>query len=167
MDAQSGAEVGAIAAAVAAVVLRISFFITWWSTAVALKETSHARFLEAINQIYADLHSEESKVTRRYVYNSKPSELVNSPPEGIVQIEKVADSFEHIGLLAQHSLVAKEIILDYFWEAILQMWVRLEPYVKATRERRGRQYADHFEMLALDAEAYRKRKHPHYRVGGA
>lgn len=138
----------------------IAFLASWSSVARELRESRHARFLEAVNQIYADLHSEESKAARRYVYSKEPSELVNSPPEGIIQIEKVADAFEHIGLLAEHSLVAKEIVLDYFWEAILRMWVRLKPYVKDTRQKRGTQYADHFEKLAKYAEEYRRLKYP-------
>ena len=97
------------------------------------------------------------------MYDHRPEELTD-PGADTAKLEKVADSFEHVGLLAKHSLVAKNMVLDYFWEAILQMWSRLKPYVEANRRERGRQYADHFERLARDAEEYRKRRYPDYSV---
>ena len=135
-----------------------------WGAWRQLKEATRARLLQAINEVYADIHSEDSKAARAYVYRNEPHVLA-SPSADSVKLERVADTFEHVGLLAQHSLVAKEIVLDYFWEAILQMWWRLKPYIDAARQQRGQQYADHFESLAKDADDYRKRKHPDYWVG--
>jgi hypothetical protein len=128
-----------------------------------LREATRARLLEAINQVYRDVHSEDSKAARKYVYDTEPAKLTWPGPDR-AKIEKVADTFEHVGVLAEHSLVAKSMILDYFWEAILQMWCRLKPYIEATRLERGQQYADHFERLAKHAEEYRKRKYPDYKV---
>jgi len=40
-----------------------------------LKETEKARLLDAVNQIYNDLHRESSKEARRYVYAKDPAWL--------------------------------------------------------------------------------------------
>ncbi len=128
-----------------------------------LKEATRARLLEAINQIHHYLDSEETRAARDYVSHAKPAELTQ-PGADDGKIRTVANTFEYIGLLAEHSLVAKAIILDYFWELVVVLWSRLKPYVETTRKRRGDQYAGHFERLAKDAEDYCKRKYPDYKV---
>jgi len=151
-------------AAAASLATLLAVGIGLWGAWRQLREATRARFLQAVNEIYRDLDSRKGRAARDYVYWTEPAELTG-PEADTGKIRTVANTLEHVGLLAEHSLLAKSIILDYFWELVLEMWSRLKPYVEATREWRGEQYADHFESLAKDAEEYRKRKYPHHRVG--
>jgi len=142
-----------------------------------LKATDEARTLEALSRIYENLHTDQAKADRRAIYNSKLDQLSDSDFEesmrtrtlpgaslGVGQelalesIERTADLWHLVGVLAKNELVEKEVLFDYFSWPLLNSFCKMRHYIRWVRCHRNPAYADHFVSIATDFEDRFKRK---------
>jgi hypothetical protein len=126
-----------------------------------LRELSDTRTADVLDRIYRELHTDDSKEDRRILYNSdleRFSErqlddlLRNSEGELQKRIERVADSWNHIGILANSGVIKGDILFDYFGDALLRSFAKLQLYIVHVRSRRRPGYGKHFETLNHDFE---------------
>jgi len=135
-----------------------------------LKATNRARTLEALNQIYAELHSEQAKSDRAAIYGSRLDEISDSDFEELTHnrvwrgltlesVERTADMWHHIGLLAHKKLIKKDVLFAYFAWPLLASHKKMRSYVRRVQSERNPAYAQHFVALAGDFEKRYKKKH--------
>ena len=127
-----------------------------------LREMARARTLHALNQIHIELHSKEAKLDRGVLYNigldgMPPSEFKNLSDSDRAAVERVADSWQHVGIVAQYRLIRRDILFDYFAGALLLSYKNLRKYIEETQTQRGPVYGRHVVWLAGECETYFKR----------
>jgi len=135
-----------------------------------LKATNRARTLEALTQIYAELHSDLAKLDRALIYESSLDQISDSDFEELMRnrvwqglslasIERTADMWHLIGLLAHKRIVKKDVLFTYFAWPLLKSYKKMRSYITRVQSARNPAYAQHFVVLARDFEKRYKEKH--------
>ena len=129
--------------------------------AFQLREMSRNRTLEALNQIHSELHSVQAKLDRGILYKTRlddmsASELKNLSDEDRAAVERVADSWQHVGLVARYHLIRRDILFEYFASALLFSYRKLRNYIAETQTQRGPVYGKHVVWLAKGCERHFK-----------
>jgi len=126
------------------------------------REMSRARTLEALNQIHSELHGEKAKCDRGILYRSRlddmpPAEFKSLPDAERGAVERVADSWQHVGMVARYHLIRRDILFEYFAGALLSSYKKLKNYIAETQTQRGPVYGKHVVWLAKECERYFKK----------
>jgi len=126
------------------------------------REMVRTRTLEALNQIHSELHSEKAKCDRGILYRSlldamSPAEFKSLPDGERSAVERVADSWQHVGIVARYRLIRRDILFEYFAGALLMSYKKLKNYIAETQTQRGPVYGKHVVWLAKECERYFKK----------
>lgn len=134
-----------------------------------LKATNRARTLEALNAIYTELHSDQAKADRAAIYDSSLDQIDEQSFEQLVQnrkwgrlelisIERTADTWHHVGLLADKKLVQQDVLFTYFAWPLLNSYKKMKTYITLRRAKWNPDYAGYFISLAAHFEKRYKEK---------
>lgn len=128
----------------------------WWQ----LREMAKARSLEGFSRMIGELSTPEMSKARRYVlrHDLPPA---GSVPEYIYQrMHMVWVSFDKVGLMVEFELIPSELVLEMYYQSIIDSWEKLEPYIRYERETFKRRYQEYFQKLYDRALTYKLKYEP-------
>jgi len=159
--------VTAVATIVYAVAAVLAFFGIWKQ----LTATNRARTLEVLSKTYENLHTNQAKADRGAIYDSKLDQLSDSDFEELMRtrrlqrgsvaagkeltlesIERTADVWHLVGVLAKNEVVDKEVLFDYFSWPLLNSFCKMRHYIRWRQCHGNPGYAEHFVSIAADFE---------------
>ncbi len=145
----------------------VAIFIGYFQFRASIR----ARHLDVIENIYRELHSHISKADRKAIYESKLDTMADDDLEAffnerklasssltVEAVERIADSWQHIGLLAFKNFVDKPILFDYFHWPLLNSYRKLRRYIRWRQRRWNPEYGQFFVRLASDFEERFKKR---------
>ncbi len=137
--------------------------------AYEVRESIKTRHFEGMAYVRNLIGTKKAANQRRWVYQELRKKGWPLSDEDQERAQSVCRDFDHIGLLCRKDLLPREIIAETYNRNILDMWKRLERFVKQWRvEKKDEDYYWEFEWLAKQAQAAedrlqkqrRKAKHP-------
>ena len=122
-----------------------------------LKGIFRATALDAVNRVHSELHTDEPKRDRRTLYRSHMEtlswpQIEDLSAEELALVERVADSWQHVGVLVENRLVDCKILFDYFAEPALRSYLKLKAFVRHAQAKRAPGYGRAMETLAAKFE---------------
>ena len=98
------------------------------------------------------LQNENIREARRAIFKLADKPLEKWSEEEIVAAERVCHTYDAIGQMVRHKLLAKKIIVDSWGPSLWRSWPILEPLVtKYRHEFSADEYWDDYEWLAKEA----------------
>jgi hypothetical protein len=117
-----------------------------------LQETSTARHVDVLNQLFEDLNSDENIAARRWIYMNLPDDpeegTATLSPEGRDAMKRALNTLDHVAFLTRWA--PEDIVMPWMNPMIVKVWRKVGPYVLYERKRRGEpDYYEHAEQLAV------------------
>ncbi|MGV9364359.1 DUF4760 domain-containing protein [Amycolatopsis sp. NPDC003731] len=123
------------------------------------KSARNANAVASILKLFEEYRADDLRAARRAVFAMSDCDMDPAPPlrdlpdEVRVPAERVAQYFDHVGLLLGHHLVPAKPMISFFGFGCEMLWRKLEPYVIAERKLRNvKYYLGYFEAFAVLSE---------------
>ena len=137
-------------------------FGIWWQ----LKCANTQRRFDALTILHGNLYGPSMLEALRFIYSKTPNELAEPVSEDeLNKIEHVVNSFDLVGFKIAKGVLPRRDTLATEWRVLLRLSVKLSKFLdKETEIRCGGPYKEHLRILIAEAEEYRKRHFPEYKV---
>ena len=128
---------------------------------VQLREMKRRRNADVVVEIYRELRNREAIETLRFIYRVEPEEVEHLPDQQRLDIERMCDRFEMLGILVCEGSIAESLALELILGSPLRCWRQLCPYIQRRRGPPGRgHYARYFEDYARRSIKYQIKNEP-------
>ena len=122
--------------------------------------------LEAFMKVLEEINSQETRKARNAVFRLSDKLMVlyqslgpeNIPEDVYENMQKVWNSYNHIGYMVNQGMVKEEFVIDVYSGAIIRSWVKLFPIIMNIRKVRGKEFSRYFEELYIKSKNYKNQK---------
>lgn len=119
-----------------------------------LGELANARHMEVADKLFAELNSQSSIESRRWIFQNLPDDpvvgLKSITQEGRDHMKRVLNSLDRVAFLTQNNWIPDEIIMPWMNPMVVKSWAKLGPYVEY--ESRRRNEPDYYQMAQALAQ---------------
>jgi len=152
--------IGTISSIVTAVIALVSVYPLFRSLSHSEQSLRFGVYYQILEMI------EETREFRHYLYERIPEEPMGFDfsqftSEDIDKFDKVARSFDKLGLFVKYKLIPMQFVVDVYGYPIILTWRRLCPYIYAERIKRSQ--PDHYITFEILASEVKKRHENHSR----
>ena len=122
--------------------------------------------LEAFMKVLEEINSQETRKARNAVFRLSDKLMVlyqslgpeNIPEDVYENMQKVWNSYNHIGYMVNQGMVKEEFVIDVYSGAIIRSWVKLFPIIMNIRKVRGKEFSRYFEELYIKSKNCKNQK---------
>lgn len=150
MDASATAAWVAAAIALAGVVFTVMFSSR--QVRIARLQNLSPVVLDA----FAEARTAEWFVARDWILNNLPSSTIlpehgvsRQPEDARWNMRRVGFFYDNLGVFVANRIVPEDLIIGFFGVGLMEVWQRMEPYIRAEARRRNMRYMCYFEDLVV------------------
>jgi len=105
---------------------------------------------------FSEARTEEWFEARDWLISNLPSSEIlpqngvsRQPDDARWNMRRVGFFYDNLGVFVAHKIVSEDLIIGFFGVGLIEVWQRMEPYIREEASRRSMRYMVYFEDLVV------------------